>query len=134
MSDLILQIAGKDVPFRHFVAQKSGAECWGVLDKKTNGDRYFSRYGVPVPALASDLPTSVVLTDGTTPVVLPLEFSFTDDSRPRVAHNAKVTLPNGQERQVAISISVTKKGHWNIKAIANSGGGGGGRLTSLADL
>jgi hypothetical protein len=130
---LVLKVAGQEIPLLRFLSKREN-ECYGVLAKKANGERYLSPYGVQIPALAKDLPAKAVLvgTDGKT-VDLNLELGYKDDGLPKRFFNAKVNVPGVGDRMVKVNLSQTKSG-WNLIAKAIPGGEGGSKVTSIADL
>ena len=133
VAPLVLEIAGQKLPLLHFTSQK-GNDCFGVLAKKANGERYLSKYGVGIPALGDDLPLkgSIVAADGSK-VDLALELGMTESGNRKVSFSGSKEVPGQGSRMVRVNISQTKSG-WNVIAKVIPMGEGGGKVTSLADL
>lgn len=84
-------------------------------------------YGVPIPALAATLPTSVEL-DG---VTFALKAGKTQKGAPKVSFTGNAMLPSFEEtdapeRHVTIAFSEQKSGWQAIVKVNRPGGGGGG--------
>lgn len=132
VAPLVMVTAGQELPLLHFSSAK-GNDCFGVLAKKADGSRYLSKYGVGIPALAKDLPSSVTIKGGKEEVVLDLELGYTESGNRKVSFSGATEVPGQGKRMVRVNISQTKSG-WNVIAKVIPMGEGGGRVTSLADL
>ena len=135
MTNLILTLAGHNLPLMETaVKDRTDGRTYHTFRKPTATSGAF---GVQVPALAPALPTSVTidgvevhLTKGKTAA------TFTDrtskltiivaeaDRRDKVSGKGTFTpaFANGEIRHYDVTVSVTKDGQWNVKAIVNRGG------------
>jgi hypothetical protein len=154
---MFLLVGDKRLPLREAKAKDSGNVYHGLLAKKANGERYLSPYGVTVPQLIDELPTTVrllvqqiqvdgdestVLDEKTVPVTL--EFGYSQSGNPRVKFNGAYDIPFLGRKMLTISISKPAKpkdgepptNNVVAKAINMSQGGavGGRRVTALDDL
>lgn len=124
-----LELVGTELPMRAAVSKK-GNEYFAVMAKNKRGERYMSRYGVPIPALDDMLPTEATV-DGK-PVTL--DPGISTSGNPRVSGGTQIVV-NGNPLNVTVSISLKQDGNWNLIAKAIPGGGGGGsRVQSISDL
>lgn len=131
--DMTIEIAGQAIPFRHGVSQ-GGNDIWGVMEADDKGQRHLSKYGVPIAPLAPELPTTVTIRAGKGKLLLSLEAALTQAGAPKVEHDAKVKLPNGEERRVVVRISKPNDRKWNLVAKAIGANGGGRAPIELSAL
>lgn len=131
MKHLTLTISGQSLPILETEA-KSGNKYFTFREPHhKNG-----MTGVMIPALATDLPTEV-LVDG---VKIPLEHGLTSattrdeagvtiqipeaDRRLRASGSVTTTFPTiGEERTAQVAISMRKDGGWQVKVTVNRGTG-----------
>lgn len=126
---LVLDICGKRLAVLKTMVsdqEKHPGRAYYTLRKR---DGKASMYGVPLEvALAATFPTSVTI-DG---VEIPLAKGETTKGQPKVHATKRVLLPSlGEERNVAISISLRSNGGWQVKVSVTRGGSAS---TSLDDL
>lgn len=128
--NLRAQLGGVDRPFRLIPAVSKGGNVYYTLPKS-------GPYGVAITAQAPALPTSVTVVNpetGETSATVSLVKGLTNDGRPKVSGQARVTLPtaDGVERLLSATVSLRKDGTWNCKVSAIGIGGGGG--TTVRDI
>lgn len=132
-SDLHLAFAGTDRKVRlSYLVAASGNGYWTAATKAGK----WSKYGIPIPALADELPTSVTIIDpvtGSASAAIALTPGMTTSLAPKVSAHQSVDLPNGLTKSLSISVSETALG-WNLVATANGGGGGGSRKPDDSQL
>lgn len=127
---------GNVLPLRGYIAKASGNTCFGILDTKANGDRYFSKYGVNVSqAVVGDHSkvTSVTLLDQTFPVTSAMEAKKDKKQNP-IAGSERLVLRssgqvriNGSEKEFSLRISVLGEDKFNVSGSINGKRGGSGR-------
>lgn len=131
--DLVLEVAGKQVAFRATPTEK-GNVAWAV--RKAAGSGKIPMYGVPIPALAKQLPKSVKVTDPASgkSIQVALEQGETQNGRKRAFYQGQNVLPNGETRMLKVAFSIGKGGEWNAKVVAFGVGGGNGGNRAPVDL
>lgn len=114
---------GQVLPLREYQS-KAGNTCFGILGRKANGERYFSKYGVNVSQAIVGDHSKVKSVK-----VLNKTFQVEQDSNEkgqtvlRASGTVKVT---GQEKQFSLRITVKDDGNYNISASVNGRRGGTG--------
>lgn len=130
VSTIALDLAGTDLPMRAAVSKK-GNEYFAVMAKNKRGERYMSRYGVPIPALDDMLPTEATVHGET----VTLDPGISAGGNPRVSGGTQIVV-NGNALNVTVTVSLKQDGNWNLiaKAIPTGGGNAGPRVQSISDL
>lgn len=138
--ELRLRMSGKSLKVSPALSE-GGNLIWGLI--RPNHDKV-SGFGVPIPNLADELPTSVVIANPETGDTVELQLkdgptTYTDKKSgvEKPANKSKVytgehTVPGTTASRVFdIKVSVTKNGIWNAKATLRNAGGGGGSAPVL---
>ena len=129
MGNVILTVADTKLVLRE-TTTKSGTSVYHCIRKVDQLSQ--PRFGTQIPALADDLPDTVIV-DGTT---VTLERGMTPDSytdkktgkteprtpRPRVSYEGEVETDTLGTKKFHFSLSVTSSGGWNIKAALTKAG------------
>lgn len=118
---------GAELPLRQTVSQRGNA-FWATLAKKSNGERYYSRYGVTVSAavVGSKVPASAEIL-GTT---IGLAADTSDKGQPRLKGSGTVVVPGHGKKAVSVRITITEQGpkgeivKANVSASVNGISGG----------
>ena len=118
MTALTLTIAGKAAPLLPLTAKTTGNTYWAL-----NGQSQASRFGIKVPALASALPTSVVL-EG---VTVALKAGTSPSSgKANVSNHSIPLVIDGCAKKGKVVINDHGDGNWQVIAAVFGAGGGGG--------
>lgn len=120
---ITLNVSGTDLPLLPTTA-KSG-NTYHALRKPTKG---FNMAGLPIPALAKQLPDHVTIdgVDVELEDVLVTEYNGevkVHDPGTKRRGRAKIKVA-GEDRVFKITLSIRKDGLWNCVAVANRGAGG----------
>lgn len=119
-----ITLEGKTLPLREHVSEK-GNTSYVLAPKAWSTGRAFR--GVPIPALSTELPHSVMFDE----ILVPLRADYTASGKPKTVGSASVTV-DGEARTFTFQVSKTKDGWWVIaKAIP---GGGGASQVSLDEF
>ncbi len=134
-----ITVCGRDLPMRRTVA-KNGNEFFAVLK---NGK--YSGFGVPIPALDTELPLYVEVAGNVVTLEQVTEVTFTDRKTgrettksyaPGTKRSGKALITvDGQTKHFKLTITVTQDPTvWNLTASANAGAGSGGSARKAVSL
>lgn len=117
MSDYVtLVIAGASEDLGSFTSKK-GNTCFGYMDVKADGTEYLPQYGVPIPPIAENLPSTVEFRTADGEFTLPL--SRPEKAEPgtqKVSGRTQSVSVGGKPYVAQVTVSVRKNGDWNLKA------------------
>lgn len=127
---LILNLAGTQLPLWATEAKrKEGESTTRVYFTHRLHDKGFNRYGLSYQPFADALPTSVVLDGITIALTHEVRTSYVDSKTKQTVQipeheqrrgayaKTTTTLPSiGEERQVKVTVTITKEGLWNVTA------------------
>lgn len=114
---------GNVLPLREYTS-KAGNVCFGILGRKSNGERYFSKYGVNVTAaIVGDHSQVKSVKVGNKTFQVEQSTNDKDQTVLRAAGTVKVS---GREKQFSLRITVKGDGNYNISASVNGKRGGTG--------